>query len=217
METTNNQKFQDTISYKKLSKCEDTGEQIEKDFKVFKNQPTEEEPFIIESYPYGRFRTQMRVWVESVKKKGDRLCKQTLNPKTKKWNKPKKSTYDEIILLGIDVNSGHVKRFITFTHWDDEEKFKHKKNIIKSLNIELNELQKIQIKELNVIYKIRSHIDYEFKPVEYRHKLTGEITTQVPLFEMSDYEKIEETEDKNKAEISLAKLNYMYRKEEGLI
>lgn len=51
--------------------------------KILVEQPTQENPFVVESYPYGRFRTQARFWVESVKNKGDRFVKQTLNPKTK--------------------------------------------------------------------------------------------------------------------------------------
>jgi len=47
----------------------------------------------------------MSVWVETSKKHGQRLCKQTLNPKTKKWNNPKKGTYQPIIVLEKEVQS----------------------------------------------------------------------------------------------------------------
>jgi len=60
---------------------------------------TQETAYIIEDYPYGRLRTKMRIWVEHSAKHGDRVVRQTLNPKTGKWNKPKKSTYSPIILL----------------------------------------------------------------------------------------------------------------------
>jgi len=63
--------------------------------------------YVIEDYPYGRLRTQMKVWVESVPKKGDRVWRQTLNPKTQKWNKPKKSTFSPILFLYQD-EKGHV-------------------------------------------------------------------------------------------------------------
>lgn len=55
--------------------------------------------YIIEDYPYGRRRTQMRIWIETSPKFGDRVVKQTLNPSTKKWNNPKKSTYSPVIIL----------------------------------------------------------------------------------------------------------------------
>jgi len=61
---------------------------------------------IIEDYPYGRrLRTQMRVWVETKEKFGQRMVTQTLNPKTKKWNKPKKGTYSHIIVLKKKVQT----------------------------------------------------------------------------------------------------------------
>jgi len=61
---------------------------------------TQETAYVIEDYPYGRkLRTKMRIWVETSKKHGQRVVKQTLNPKTGKWNKPKKSTYSQLVLL----------------------------------------------------------------------------------------------------------------------
>ena len=221
METKINQQFEERIPFKRMvRKSYGSDELIEKNLEIFKNQPTEENPYIIQSYPYGRLRTQMKVWVETVKKKGDRVCRQTLNPKTNLWNKPKKSTYDEVILMGIDLETGYIERVYTLTHWDGEEKYKKKIEFIQEKKINLNSLQQIQVKELNVIYKIREHLDFEFKPVQYRHKVTGEITTQIPIMKMSDYEEIgkEEREEKEKKQnVNLAKLNYLYSKEEGLI
>jgi hypothetical protein len=63
--------------------------------------------YVIEDYPYGRLRTQMRVWVESIPKKGDRVYRQTLNPKNQKWNKPKQSTFSPIMFLYLDEKN-HV-------------------------------------------------------------------------------------------------------------
>lgn len=56
---------------------------------------SESSAYLIEDYPYGSLRTQMRVWLEDGGKKGWRHVTQTLNPKTQRWNKPKKSTYSE--------------------------------------------------------------------------------------------------------------------------
>ena len=79
----------------------------ENKFKVLEEQPTESKPYIIESYPYGFKRTQMRVYVETTGR-GQRVVRQTLNPNTKLWNKPKKSTYDQIYLMGLN-GEGHIK------------------------------------------------------------------------------------------------------------
>ena len=71
---------------------------------------TEENPFLIEDYPYGfKLRTQMRVWIESQPKKGDRYCTQTVNPKNGRLNKPNKSTYQVLskIVKGDDGKVFH--------------------------------------------------------------------------------------------------------------
>jgi len=72
-----------------------------------------ESAYVIESYPYGRERTQVRVWIETKltgkKTKGDQrymFC--SLNPKTNKWNKPRTNTYHRIVSMFLDSN-GHVQ------------------------------------------------------------------------------------------------------------
>lgn len=57
-------------------------------------ETSEAHPAEVDDYPYGRKRTEARFWVEKAGKKGVRTVKQTLNPKTRRWNMPKKSTYD---------------------------------------------------------------------------------------------------------------------------
>lgn len=67
----------------------------------------EDSAFYVDDYPYGfRARTEIRYWIESTKN-GDRMCSQTRNPNTGKWNKPKKSTYSDVAFLYADEN-GHV-------------------------------------------------------------------------------------------------------------
>lgn len=58
--------------------------------------------YVVDDYPYGMQRTQIRYWIESVPKKGDRFCAQTLNPKTQRWNKPKKSTYAPVKAMFLE-------------------------------------------------------------------------------------------------------------------
>lgn len=62
----------------------------------------EDSAYVVDDYPYGRLRTQIRYWIESVERKGDRMVSQTLNPKTGRWNKPKKSTYSPVIALFLE-------------------------------------------------------------------------------------------------------------------
>lgn len=65
--------------------------------------------YVVDDYPYGyRLRTQIRYWIESKPKFGDRLVSQTLNPKTGKWNKPKPGQYATVLFMFLN-SDGHVK------------------------------------------------------------------------------------------------------------
>lgn len=67
--------------------------------------------YVIDDYPYGRLRTQKRVWLEKKGKKGFRFVGQTQNPKTGRWNKPKASTYSSFAGAMYLDEKNHV-------HWD---------------------------------------------------------------------------------------------------
>jgi hypothetical protein len=67
-----------------------------------------ESAYVIADYPYSfTLRCEKRVWVES-NKKGQRLVEVTKNPKTGSWNKPKASTYSELVILYLD-QQGYVQ------------------------------------------------------------------------------------------------------------
>lgn len=59
-----------------------------------------------DNYPYGRERATAFFSVEVVKNKGMREVFQTINPKTGRENKPKKSTYYHVI-LPMEKENGH--------------------------------------------------------------------------------------------------------------
>lgn len=71
------------------------------DVEVITGHVSEETARVVDDYPYGGHRTQIRYWIETVKGKGDRFCSQTLNPKTGRWNKPKKSTYTPVRFMTL--------------------------------------------------------------------------------------------------------------------
>lgn len=102
--------------------------------------------YVIEDYPYGFLRTQMKVWVESVPKKGDRVFRQTLDPKRHKWNKPKASTFAPIMFLYID-EKGHVKSTAVSQYSSPDEVKKFIKDI--GGDKRLNKYQKSQFGELS--------------------------------------------------------------------
>jgi hypothetical protein len=77
------------------------------------------EKIISENYPYGfNLRTTKTDYLEFNPKFGFRHCSQTVNPKTERLNKPKKSTYYPIMVLGTDEN-GHCKSFVLDFYGDE--------------------------------------------------------------------------------------------------
>lgn len=79
----------------------------------------EESAYLVDDYPYGfRLRTQIRYWLETTKH-GDRFVSQTLNPKTDRWNKPKRSTYCPVGCMYLD-DEGNVT-WTGLQVWAEEE------------------------------------------------------------------------------------------------
>jgi len=79
---------------------------------------------VVDDYPYGyRVRTQIRYWIETTKH-GQRFVSQTLNPKTGEWNKPKAGTYDEIKVMVLNEENGHIETE-SLRYNDNEEKITH--------------------------------------------------------------------------------------------
>ena len=122
------------------------------------NHTNENNAYIVDDYPYGRYRTKMRYWIETNKTHGDRVCRQSLNPKTDKWNNPKKSTYSEVMVLKKNPSNGHVETDSLST-WAGEERIKEFMN-----KYELNEQQKKRCKQLIILNRASKHIKYEIKP-----------------------------------------------------
>ena len=113
-----------------------------------------EDSFLVESYPYGRKRTQRRSWIETNKTHGDRVCHCTLNPKTQKWNKPKKSTYDSIKFLYIDNETGYIQS--CGDYFLSKEDYNYLVN-----NMELSPLQQRQVNQKIAINKVMERVTFK--------------------------------------------------------
>lgn len=156
---------------------------------ILKNIHTNEEnAYIVESYPYGNKRTQKKYWIETTKR-GDRMCGMTLSPRTNLWNKPKKTTYSDVMVL-VKNEIGHIKTFSWGTAYTEEESLN--KFIEKVGDYEFNALQLGKIEQGRRVYKIRKGMTFEIKVRKFKHKVTGEIVTQIPIMQMSEYEEVEE-------------------------
>lgn len=184
---------------------------------IIKPQPTELNPYIVDNYPYGWKRTKIRYYVESVKKKGDRFVSQTLNPKTNKWNKPKKDTYNAVVIL-YKNDIGHIKGYHYYRSTDEESynKFMNFKG-----DLELNKLQEESLKISRAFLKTYKNVNYSIRKREFKHKLTGEIVTQIPLMEMGNYEEVTQEEQDKKQEENELKIRksvvYNYSHDNGVL
>ena len=83
-----------------------------------------ESAFVVDDYPYGfRLRTQIRYWIETRAKYGQRFCSQTMNPKSGKWNKPKAGNYHVIAVMTRNPENGHVSYDVLQSGgWSSEER-----------------------------------------------------------------------------------------------
>lgn len=82
---------------------------------VLSGHVSPETSYHVESYPYGfTLRCQIRYWIETKNGHGQRLVSQTSNPKRTDavvWNKPKASTYANLMALYVD-GIGHVQHAV---------------------------------------------------------------------------------------------------------
>lgn len=70
---------------------------------------SQETAYVVTDYPYGRLHAEMRFWVETKEKNGQRLMMQSVNPKTGRVNKPHASTYSELMCLFVNNDNGHCE------------------------------------------------------------------------------------------------------------
>jgi hypothetical protein len=156
------------------------------EIKILTRQPTISDPVIVENYPYGfRLRTKIKYWVETTKY-GQRFCSQTLNPKTNTWNNPKKSTYDNIILVGLNEQD-HITRIgLHMYSMEEAVRFKEKYESF------LNDWQKTELINIIKMLEVYDKVEFSFKPKKFRNIITGEITEQIEIFKMDEYEEVNE-------------------------
>lgn len=114
---------------------------------------------LVGDYPYGyRLRTQIRYWIETNARHGDRFMAQTLNPKTGRWNKPKASTYSPVMAMYVD-GEGHVTHTAVSTYSKPEwiERFRA------VVGEHLNDLQQAQLATVIAVNKVMEHVTFTCK------------------------------------------------------
>ncbi len=125
---------------------------------------SEDTAYVVDDYPYGfRLRCQIRYWIETTKH-GQRFCSQTTNPKVAgvKWNKPKKSTYCEAMIMkrmhGEDTE-GHIS-YIAMNSWPSECLIRRFERL---LGDQITEQQKKTFQMWRVMTQAQKHIKYEIR------------------------------------------------------
>ena len=122
-----------------------------------KQQPTEKNPYMVDNYPYGYLKCLCKFWIESNVKRGDRWVKQTQNPKTLVWNKPKKSTYTGVMIAYLDEEE-HATYNSIYTGTDAD---KYKEFIEWCGDVEFNKIQLDRLKYIRSVIKAYENVTFE--------------------------------------------------------
>lgn len=112
---------------------------------------------LVEDYPYSwKLRCQIRYWIESKPKFGQRFVSQTLNPKTGKWNAPKPGTYSQIVVM-VELDNGHVENRGIGIYASEEELDAFEKEY------QLDEFQQKQMQILRLIREASKKLTWKIK------------------------------------------------------
>jgi hypothetical protein len=197
-----------TINFKDYYKGE-----VKQDF-IFLEQ---NKPILISGYPYGYLRTNIKYSVETTNK-GGRFVTQTLNPKTQKWNKEHKGTYNAIMFLIVDKD-GKIG-FMSLDYNDDESKINLYSDLFKDV---FNDLQKKEILKIKAYKNVMEKVTFSCNVRKFKNLETGEITESVDCMQINKYvecdddgnpiNKEEEEKKRKETDENINKaMNYEYNK-----
>ncbi len=114
-------------------------------------------PITVDNYPYGSLKCEMTFSVEFVKGKGYRSVMQSVNPKTGRVNKPKKSTYNHFMYMVKEEETGHIK----FEGWSayGYESIKNLSDLLTENNFNFSDVENQELWAF-VISCIRANAQY---------------------------------------------------------
>jgi hypothetical protein len=128
-------------------------------FPVLHGHTDEASAYVVDDYPYGfRERTQIRYWIETTKR-GQRFCSQTRNPKTGRWNKAKKSTYADVMVMVLD-EEGHVS-YTGLHTWASECELQRMERLLGEY---ITEAQRKTIHQHRIMNRAAKHITVDVRP-----------------------------------------------------
>lgn len=128
--------------------------------KLFYDAKCFDTAYVVEDWPWGwTLKTEARFWVETTKH-GDRIVQQTLNPKTGKWCKPKKQTYEAVEVIAV-TDEGKVTSVGIGKHANQDRIA----DVLETIDFEkLNEAQKKQICTLNAWAEVMENVEFTIAP-----------------------------------------------------
>lgn len=116
--------------------------------------------YVVDDYPYGRQRTQIRYWIESKPKHGDRSMAQTLNPKNGRWNKPKPSTYSAVLVMYLEPQEDG-REFVKFHGLGLWKTTEEAEAFIALVGVDnLNEVQRAQLAGVIGLNKVMESVTF---------------------------------------------------------
>lgn len=152
-------------------------------------QPTEAKPYVVADYPYGfRLRTQIRYWVETTGR-GQRLVSQTMDPKRGRWNKPKASTYSNIVLAALDENRHVVNVGISTYSLEEAQAFEA------AYGAALSQYQHAELTNMQKLLEVYAKVEYSARVKKFRNLRTGEISSSVSVFDLGDVVEVNDLGD----------------------
>ncbi len=155
---------------------------------LLKGYTNEQNAVIVDNYPYGSFRTLIKFWIETTNK-GDRFVSQTLNPKTQRWNNPKKSTYMAVMVMYKNLLNSHVSYFGLYFTTVREEILKFEES---TKGFIFSEAQQKQLRLIKAYSKAYESVEYVTRTRKFKNKKTGEIKEVLSCFELDQYIEVDE-------------------------
>lgn len=164
--------------------------------KYFYGADSFETAHLTQDYPYGRkLRCQRKEWIETTKR-GDRFVYCTLNPKTGRWNKPKKSTYGLVEVLYLNEDN-HIKVEGISLHSGGEAILAfHERHIG-----QLKDIQVQRIKEAKAFANVMKHVEFKVVkspvgPIDLTAAMNGDPVEQAKVEEQKRLDDEREAKDK---------------------
>jgi len=132
------------------------------------NHTSEETAKTVEDYPWGYSqRTTIRYWIETSPRHGQRFCSQTINPKTGRWCKPKKGTYEEVLVLiefDAENNQGEPIRKTSCIGVGKYSKQESVINFYETHKDNLTDWQLDRLKQVMAFHKVMEKVTFEIVP-----------------------------------------------------